>query len=518
MKNSRNSIFVRATSVLLVFVMLFAFTACKQKFSTPTEQFVAALDEITTIEVNEKGGKDEVSAPSLDITAFDNKRVSLAIQPVISETLTTMLGANLPVDISVINNTKICFDAAMKGDAAKLGLSLGYGDSTLAAVSGILDIANLGAYVDLSVGSDKALFFDLKTILENTYGSIDTEAVGLANPTPTFTQEEAVQFATAISEYVKMTYAGVADVASEEKSYTVGTLSADVTALTWKATDKVVYDTAIAIAEKFVADENLKAVSAKIFGSAYPDFDAMYTELVNGAKDFLESEKADPVTTTGAEVLTVVLYVDENNEILGVDVLAYEEDGANVFSMTFGNLNVGDDFAFEISVSGAEFPNVALSAHGTDVKDVLNATVSVSYDGKQLAAITLKDCDSSKADKGITKGSVSVRPGSGISSLPGIEPSTAIAIGMFGLKFDYDTTENKSEYFISVEMNSANLAGVKLTVENGEAQTISIPTDYVSEPSVWVMSLDLNEIATAIKNAELPEEIEAMLLSMLNMQ
>lgn len=512
MKNLKKTRLIRISAALLAVIMLCSLVACKKKYSDPTEQFVAAIEKLTAIKYNEKSGKD--STAQLDIDAFDNKQVSVTLQPVISDTLITMLGAELPFDVSVINNASIGIDAALKDEIAKLGLSLGYANSAVLAASGILDIANLGAYVNISAGSAKPLFFDLKSLLE----SVDADVLGQINTSSSLTADEAKQLGKIINDYVKMTYAGVSGVEAGEESYSVGELSADVTSLTWNATDKVVYDTAIAIAEKFVADQNLKTLLSKAFGASYPEFDEEYADLVDEVKEFLESEKSDPTVMTNSDVLTVILYVDKNNDVMGIDVVARDTDGTVALNFNSGSLKVGDDFAFEMTAYGEDFAKMSLTAHGTNVKDIVNGTISVSYDGKQIAAITLKDCDSSKADKGIYKGVIHVRPGSGLSSLPEIEPTMAIAIGMFGLNVEFDVKEDEADYFLSVEMNSANLAGIKLHVENGAVDVITVPTDYVSEPIVWAMSLDFNAILTAIDNSELPDEIVNIIRSLLSQQ
>ncbi len=513
MKNLRSNNILRVLCMLLAFTMLLGLVSCKKNYANPTEQFVAALNDIAD-EALENSDNDAGNAvPSLDLASLSGKKVSLTLQPVLSDTLAAMLGEELPVDISVINNIKIGFDAAVKGDLAKLVLSLGYANSSLIALSGILDTKNLGAYINLSEGTDKALFFDINSLLEN----VDKEAVDEVKNSVSLNSSEIKQILPVIADYYKMLYSGASDVTSFKDDFTVGSLSSEMTVLTWMATDKVVYDTAIAIVEKFVADDRIKPLFEQFY-EGEEDVDEAYAEIISAAKDFLEIEKNDPTETTGATVLTVRLYVDKNNDVFGIDVVACDTYGTEILNFKSGALKVGDDFAFGMSAIGEEFAKISISASGTEIKEVVNCTVTASYDGKQVAVLTLKDCDNSQADKGITKGSVRLKPGSGLASLPDIDPSTAIAIGMFGLNIEFETNGNKSESFISVEMNNANLAGIKLTVENGEAEAITVPTDYVTEPAVWAMSIDFNKILTALDNSELPDEIVNMIRALLSEQ
>lgn len=512
MRNNKSNAILRILCTILAFAMLFGLVSCKKKYKDPSVQFVAALDSLSD-KALENADKNSTSVPSADIAKLDGKKTAITLQPVLSDTLAAMIGAELPVDISVINNLKVGIDGAVKGDLAKLGLSLGYANSSLIALSGILDTKTLGAYINISEGTDKTLFFDLKSLTDG----LDQDMIEQATKSVDIPAEDIKELIPVLTEYFKMIYSGANGVTKVDNTVAVGDLSAEMTVLTWTATDKEVYDIAIAIVEKFVADDRIKPL-VEPFYQGEEDFDEAYSEIVETAKDFLEIEKNDPTETTGAEILTVRLYVDKNNDIFGFDAIAYESDGAEVLNVNMGSLKVGDAFAFEMTATGEEFAKIAVSANGTNVKDVVNATVTASYDGKQVAVLTLKDCDNSKADKGITKGSVHLKPGSGLASLPDMDPSTAIAIGMFGLKIDFETAENKTDMFISVEMNNVNLAGVKLTVENGEAEAITVPSDYISDPTVWVMSLDFNKILTALDNSELPDEIVNMIRALLSQQ
>lgn len=510
MKSFRNNIALRVFCVLLASVILFGLVGCKKKYKDPTAQFVAALDSVAD-DVLKNADKNSGTAPTLGLDTLNGKKIGIVIQPVLSETLGAMLGEELPLDVSVINNFKLGIDAEAKDALAGIALSLGYGKSSLITLNGILDIKKLGAYVNIAEASDKALFFDIKSMLEN----IDGEAINEAKNSFTVNSEEIKLLIPVLTDYYKMLYAGASDVTSFKDNFTVGSLSSEMTVLTWTASDKVVYDTVIAILEKFVADERIKPIF-KQFYEGEEDVDEAYAEIVDAAKQFLELEKNDPTETTGATVLTVRLYVDKNNDIFGIDVIACDTNGTEEFNLKSGALKVGDDFAFDMTVFGEDIPKLSLAANGSNVKDVLNCTVSASYDGKQVAVLTVKDLDSSKADDGIYKGSVRLRPGSGLASLPDVDPTTAIAIGMFGLNVDFENDGNKSQYFISVEMNNANLAGINVTVENGKADAISVPSDYVTEPALWVMSLDFDKILDSIEASELPDEVVDLLFALLS--
>ncbi len=506
MKNLRSNTFLRVLCMLLALTMLFGLVSCKKKHKDPTEQFVSALNDAAdeVLDHSQKNGANALTA--LNPSSLDNKKVSVTVQPVLGEMLGTMLGDELPIDVSVINNFKIGLDASSKGDLAKLGVSLAYADDPILALYGILDIKDLGAYVNVSEGTDKALFFDLRNLLD----SIDKEMLDQIKNSASAPTADVKELIPIVTEYYKMIYANAADVTKEETDFSVGTLTADMTVLTWTASDKVAYDTIIAIVEKFVADERIKPL-LEPFYQGEEDFDEAYAEIVGVANDFLEMEKTDPTEITGKDAFVAKLFVDKNNDIFGVDVVAYNDDGTEFLNFKSGSLKVGDNFAFELTANGEDLPKVGLSANGTNVKDILNGTVSVSYDGKQVAALTFTDCDNSKADKGITKGSVKLRPGSGLASLPDIDPSTAIAIGMFGLNIDFECDGDSSKSFISVEMNNANLAGIKLDVKNGEAEAITVPADHVTDPTIWLMSLDFNEILTALDDSALPDELVDMI-------
>ena len=512
MRKFRTDIILRVLCILLASVMLFGLVSCKKKrFSDPTEQFVAALNDVAdeAVENSKKAQTDKT--PSLDITSFKDKKVSATIQPVLSDTLGAMLGEELPFDISVFNNIKLGMEASSKGELAKLGLSLGYGNSPLIALSGILDIKNLGAYINISEGTDKALFFDLKSIVEQL-DKAELEQVKNSLEIPADGVKELIPI---ISEYFKLIYCDAKDVVKVENTVAVGSLSAEMTVLTWTASDDEFRDKLIEICEKFVADERIKPLLEKFY-QGVEDWDEAYAEIVDSVKEFIEDEKNDPTETTGKDMLTVRLYVDKENDIQGIDILLNDVYGYEVLNFASCALTVEDEFAVDMSATVEDSPMISLSASGTDIKDVVNCTMTVSYDGKQAAVLTLKDCDNSKADKGIFKGSVHLKPGSGLASIPDIDPSTAIAIGMFGLKIDFDNQANKSDMFISVEMNNANLAGIKLTVENGEAEAITVPTNYVTDPETWAIGIDFNKILTALDNSELPDEIVNMIISLLS--
>ena len=417
------------------------------------------------------------------------KEIDPDIAEMYSKQYSWLTNATVDMEIDMENRTLLSLIATLK-----------INDAEIATADTVIDFGGGNAYVTIPEVNKTPLYFEMDEdfVSGYLYTVAMQQAFVDALPSEDVTSE-------LITKYVTILLDNVSDVAKEEDELTVDGIAMDVNKVSFTVSSDDAYNGKLELYEEFLDDDDIKDFITELLTYQYENDEECPSEYYSSAEDYVERTyekfengyndlKDSKESFNDMKNVDFEIYTDKKNNIVGMNITY---DSKEILSCLYAE-NDGD-FAVEYYVKDDEI----LYGSGTIENDKMSGEVYISvpyYDEvTDFAAITLKDIDLTKLDKGMLNGTVSVVPGIGFvdyTYAPDMVEDCELIL-------DFKQTK-KTEASMTVNLKYDGETAITLTLTGAEkdAKKIKVPTaslDVFDEKDMEKYMSNIN-IATIIMN------------------
>ena len=486
---------VAACAVLVVvfFEPLSALFSKNNKEETPANQSVtdSVVDTITggygTILKALQSGRDTLQGGDMSVKFTVNDEVLSLVE----QQLANNSGMNL--DLDWINRTTFNVGVDTQDDLTQVLMNIKIGDTKLADMLAIVDMAAGKGYAAFPFLSSKYLGVELDTaafdqaqLLLNNGGYGELIAV-----LPS--EQDLNQL---LKTYTKTALKALGDAKRGTKTVSISGIEQKLTTMELVVTEKALSnaskkvlteikkDTMVAdfikdLAEAYIAQEGINDADPN---ELYDEFVATIDESL---ADMDMYEPSDEV------LFTVLSYVNEANEFVGGTVTV---DGEEVASYVM--VEQAEKFAVEYKVE-----DLVVNGEGTVNNGVYNVEFSILYRGTKFA--TLKVVDYSATEERVS-GKLVFAPSEELLSLFGMNSAVGSMISLTNLQLEFlfDVTNTSFAYDVNVCNGGSVLVGVSLSLNAREAANIQVPdaSEVYTEDQMneYLQTVDITALLNAL--------------------
>ncbi len=389
-------------------------------------------------------------------------------------------------------------------------LALLCGDIELGKAEIYFDKSTNDAYIALPGLADGTLKMNLEEAFSSAGMPDDMQFEQLSSI-------ELAKYISAVKDYLPKALGLVLDkitaVEKTEETITANGVSAEAIVLTTKINATVARDMIVAVMDDLMTSEDIKNLikgfyndNAAIFGfDYYESADELYDEVVST----IAEEKAyliDSITDDGEE-MTVKLYLTSEYALTGLEIKV--PDDTLDFSVIYaenGN-EIGEEFSF--TVDGEKLSSGTLKGTKAD-GGLFSGTMTIEADGGEMLTVEFENVDYEKAKDGVFSGKYTIIPGSefagSMDSL--IDPSSMkLVVNLKEVsadKFDIELSLLMTGFDVD---NDTTFVKISITNEKTAPESITFPTETVSDPEAWAATLNLEELMSRLKAIGISEDI-----------
>ncbi len=425
---------------------------------------------VDTLTANTSTGTSNLAASgSIDITPGDS--------------LLSLLGGNIPegVDLTWLKKLSLSYDLQSNGDLMKEVIGLGLNGKNIVSMDIVANMASSVLYIALPEWSNKYIKLDASAM-----GGGADSAVGAVTGSGITTMLESLKLPQGkalnnlLMKYIQLAYKGITDVTKEKAPFTVNGTDITLTAYTCKITEKIAADILISVLTEAKKDATIKGM--------LPD-STNYEASIDALLSTLQAD-TDYDTT---EVLYLVTYVDEQNNIVGRKLALLENDTATVdvqYIVAEGKT--------DISLYSGDSMIALRGENGT--YQLLMTTA-----GNQF---TLADIKVSGNEK---KGTLTITPN---------EFTLQALLGQpldLSLELSWDSTTADAKVGIDAYLNKDLLLGIQISGKETTPGNISVPSDTIDVNNQialqnWLASINLETLLNRLLDAGVPQSLFGALL------
>lgn len=401
-------------------------------------------------------------------------------------------------------------------DAKKIGtvIKLLAGDTNVIDVAAILDMADQYAYIGIPSLTDKYLGAPIEGEIDNTALS---EALSNLNLSEILPSEKDMK--KLVTKYWGIAIKEFKAVEKSSEKISIDEIEQKCTVLEIEINQYYALCAAKAVLEEAKDDKQIIEILEKVSESGIlekmgvEDID-LAEEFADGIDSALEEldDTLDEFDEDDDSIATLKTFVNGSHEIIGREI---EINGQSLF---FATVEKGKNFETEISFEDA----VKLIGSGTNEKDVINASYTLTVQGKEMGTIEVIDYDAKKAkDEGLVNGKIRITPSSEIIEM--LEQKAGITLSAVNLldpalEIGMTSEKDSAKLDLNVCAGDSIVAGISITVSNKEV-SIKAPSDSnvidVENANEWLQSLDFEKLYTALRNAGVPEQYITMIPNLL---
>lgn len=370
--------------------------------------------------------------------------------------------------------------------------------------------------------STSDLYLALPGLIEDTLKINLTDAFSSDIPSDipidTLSSIKFSKYISAVKDYIPKALDLVLDkisgVEKSETTITANGVTANAVMLTTKLTATVARDMVIAVIDDLMTNEEIKELiigfyndnAAALGFDYYESADALYEELMA----MLEEEKAyitEDFTDNGEE-LTIKLYLDsEYTHLIGTEIeLPDDEFTYSLLYAENGN-DIGEEFS--CTVDGETISSLSFKATKSD-NGLFNGTMTIETEGMEILTVELENVNYEKAKDGDFSGKYTLIPGEALSD------SVDSLIDPSSMKLVIDIKEissDKADFSLALLMagfdvdSDTTLIKLSITNEKTDSETITFPTETVSDAEAWAASINTDELMSRLAELGLTEDI-----------
>lgn len=308
-----------------------------------------------------------------------------------------------------------------------------------------------------------------------------------------------------IKKYIDVAFEQIDGVDKSSETLEIGDVEQKVTALEYKITEKDALKITKAILKEAKGDKDLKKVIenvAKYFEEQglVMDSSEVYDSFVEGIEALLE--EMDDVETSSDSYVLWTTYVDGASEVVGRTI---EVDGEKVFE--YATATKGKNYATELKIMGEKY----LEGEGTISGGIRKGDYVLQAQGQELLNVEMELNEKNTGDGNIDVKLV-LRPSDAVLSMAGLDSQVLSMIQSMnlGLELRLVTTDTSSEMEINAVGSGTTLLGLALKAQMTDVNvTIPSSADVIdaADADQWVETLDLDALISALKQANVPEDL-----------
>ncbi len=516
-------IFKAVACLLLVCALMLSMCSCafwQKTFAKPNKYMAYVEEEAAASAVEafvESYDKMLASYSESKGTAVEGE-MQIGLGKSVSQILKSYTG----MDFDWINDTVIKVNTDMSKDAASYAMSLVLGNDTLLSLDTVMDMKNNGIYVKLGNLTEKYLFLDLnETLGDASAESVDAKQIIEKLP-------EGKELGALILKYIGIVFDNVNEAEKTKGEVTVNGKTEECTVLEASLSEADVKTLFKAVAFELQRDADVEKLIRTVVDimntlaaseEAKLDADEVYADFVGEVNSLIDDINEDDTEDDVAEMLKYTSYVNKDSEVIARKLWAYE-----MGELFIGTALEGEEFGTEISFaeySDDEKKNVPvfeIKGEGTLKKDIVNGEFDVYVNGELVVSVELSDLDNKAAEKEQLIGSINIYPSAKLFESD--EGGMLAAIGSslsLGIDFDYENGAQSIK--LSVKSMENELVSIKVTSKEVKSGNVSVPADNeaMEDAEEWLSTVDFAEFVDTLENSELPDEITALIESLVSM-
>ncbi len=442
----------------------------------------------------------------------------------VNKAILTSMGQPMGVDLSFLSKVGISMETHVNESLASVLMSVLLNDQQIAGAEVIADMKAMMGYVLLPGLHEEALGVSLGDAYEMVYGGMDMDQI-LAQSAKM--QEylvkmlpEAEALGDLIQRYVQLGLGSWDDIEKETETVKAGGVEQSLTVLKIEVSEESGCKVVKEILETAADDEQLEEVLKNFSEQMNNIYKDLYGYEFN--RDFVEQfyssidsllESYDDQEFDDEVLGELILYVDNNNRITGVEL----ESDYSTMSIIY-TVN-GDNFGFEMDMADS----ATIEGSGTDKNGVVNAKYKVKAMGQTICTLEVKDLTSgedSASGKFILRADKSLgnaMSGAGNSAMSGI--GTILAADP-SLELSFNSKGNDMDMKLALVMNKEEMIAISLTGKEIEEKKVTAPDAFVDVTDQyalqsWLGGLKLDGLMTNLQNAGVTEEVLQQILGMI---
>ncbi len=431
-------------------------------------------------------------------------------------------------NISGFTGFKVATQAMSKDKLVSLGASLDISGKDAVDVNLIADLENQAIYAGLPGVAGKYLVFKFEEELDENLSSMVGQIVNMMLTDPETATEllpEAEKLNTIIDRYIGVALNNVGNVTKDTKKVTIGDCSDSLVVLKKKVTEKDLVEMAIAVLQEAKGDDDIEEILDSVEDFILEQFGEelggmtergfLYDAFKTGADSLIDKLKEYKNEASKEELFTLIDYVNGKHEIVGRSV---EVGGDEIVS--FVTVRSGKNFAFkaELTALGGKDPVAKITGEGTEKKNLVNGTYTVSVLNKELGEheelidIIFTDFNTETIKQGMPNGSITIKPTTDalktVSEVFMGRGSVGSVLSMLqpAVKFSFTNTDTESAFGFAVLSNDEEMVSIILSSKTLDADPLDAPSNAVEfsldNPDVlidWADSFDINALVDRIK-------------------
>lgn len=447
-----------------------------------------------------------------------NATMELVVGDTAEELLVDLLGEYGGVDgvedlVSKLDGTYISLAGGNTDDLFQWAYTVGIGGEELLSVGAVADLVNRELFVAVPTLSDYYLdlsdvFADAMTELETSIQQEDIEAIETAlELLDALPSEEVIN--KLLNKYITVALTEFDDVSKDKETLSIGGIKEKVTVLETSVSEADAMAACKAVMKEATKDSDIKKIIVDLVDAINETSDIgmsgdeVYEEFKSAVVMALEEMgEYEPDTE---EILVVTQYLNSAYEVAGIALEVEDEE-----VLYFATAKKGNDFAFEMEVSGMEI----LTGKGTNKKGIVNGTFKIKVEDQQVATIKVTNFDQNVLEQGGFKGSFEITPDAELmdqlldaADLPSAITSV-VSLADLGLKLDVNSTPGNSSVQISITANSEVLVGLKMTTTVSDKKVTAPSADKTTEDVMeWIETFEPDQLLDVLGDLGVPSDL-----------
>lgn len=436
------------------------------------------------------------------IAAYDSGLTAAQTQITlhVNEMLMDSLSEYSEMDLSWLNDVVLTVESNGDMQLMQYMLTVGLGDTDVMSVDFVYNLQEYMMWMGLPELSATYLEIDMSEFASaSEEGMITFNASTLREMLDVLPSEQILR--NLLNRYIKIAVSNIHDVTGKTNNITINGVSQECTILEAKIDQETLNNIAIAVLKEAKEDEELLGVICDILEYAEPGSgDIMALEWAMGIDAAIARiEESSKDEAPSEALLTLIDYVDSDNNIIGRGITSLEMDG----SVYYLKLTEGNKFAYELNL----LDEIVLSGNGTNNNNLINGEFVLEASGMECIVFELINFDGNKLKKNECSGTLRARLSDDMMEMA---MGAALNVDVF-LDINLDISNSHSAIDLKLLISNQEIASVAIESQQKEATSVQVPSNSISvydETALenWVKNWNFDEILNNIADAGLPSE------------
>ena len=501
---------VLIAALLVVFNWSNVSSFFERTFSAPDKLQTNVYEDVVSKTFDKVISSDEEnSAPAVDPS---NMGINGELRINIDEQILSMIPTE-GIDVSFLSDIAVGYDLSVKNNLEKMVLDMILGDTSIISAETIVNLETLEFFASIPDLNDRAIYMNLKEIMEQNgmTSAIDPEMLEmLAEVIPSAETLEAIA-----TRYVGLVMSGFGDVEKTTEKVAVSGISQNLHVLNATMDEKDLLALAEKLIETLQKDEDIESIILNL--EEHMGQEGMYDSFAESMNQALESLAETDTDDMGDVKITLVTYLNDANDIVGITVKASMED-SKIEPFSWVTVEQGKKFATEVVVStGSE--EIVLEGSGEN-GETMNAEYVLSFDGNDIVIVELKDYVSNEEKlSGTVRISLPEAILEDLIANANLNDSIAELIGSAepALEIKVDNNNQGGNVSVALTVGSKNLLSISASAQYTSPDSIELPEDYVEmqdedSAMAWMETMNpdfLDTLMDRLIEAGVPAELFA---------